>query len=172
MESFAPKMEAAKITELKKKFLLDYTIEILTAAIMRSTRLLSQAAHQAARKDFRWIAWKHRMIQEKVEEIMVQRPSKQARLEALSWSSILLDDLPTLEVGNANVGIHTIRNILAVHDTALALVGTARLARLKGYPCKFMQLLTQRYDAESGLRSPSVLEAQHADSCGKASTPL
>ena len=57
----------------------------------------------------------------------------------------------------------SVRNILAVHDTALALVGTAHLARLKGYSCKFMQLLTQRYDAESGLRSPSVLEAQHAD---------
>ena len=108
VESFAPKMEAAKISELEK-FLLEYTSEILTAATMPSTRLLSQAAHQAAKKDFRWIAWKHRMTQEKAEEIMVQRPSKQARLEALSWSSILLDDPPTLEVGNANMGIHTIR---------------------------------------------------------------
>ena len=47
--------------------------------------------------------------------------------------------------------------------SALAMVGSAHLARLKSYSSKFLQLLTQRYEPASGLRPPSILEAQQAD---------
>ncbi|CAE7294731.1 KIF15 [Symbiodinium natans] len=69
----------------------------------------------------------------------------------------------TIEVTDANMGISGIQRILAVHDVALAMVGSAHLARLKAYSCKFVQLVSQRFDPASGLRAPTILEAQQAD---------
>eukprot|EP00439_Symbiodinium_sp_Y106_P001836 s10217_g1.t1 len=81
----------------------------------------------------------------------------------LGISSLLIDDPPALEVSDNNLGIRGVQRILAVHDFALAMVGSAHLVRLKSYSSKFLQLLTQRYEASSGLRPPSILEAQQAD---------
>ena len=50
-----------------------------------------------------------------------------------------------------------------VYDNAVALCEGAHLANLKAYSTKFMGLLTTRYDVESGLRSPTITEAQNAD---------
>ena len=47
---------------------------------------------------------------------------------------------------DAYVGVSGIQRILAVHDVALAMVGSAHLARLKAYSCKFVQLVSQRFD--------------------------
>ena len=81
----------------------------------------------------------------------------------LGISSLLIDDPPALEVSDNNLGISGVQRVLAVHDFALAMVGSAHLVRLKSYSSKFLQLLTQRYEASSGLRPPSILEAQQAD---------
>ena len=67
---------------------------------------------------------------------------------------------PTLEVSDNNLGISGVQRILAVHDFALAMVGSAHLVCLKSYSSKFLQLLPQRYEPASGLRPPSLLEAQ------------
>ena len=50
-----------------------------------------------------------------------------------------------------------------LHNYAWALAGGAHLHRLRAYSLKFMSCLTQRLDAESGLRPPSISEAQSAD---------
>ncbi|CAE7771724.1 unnamed protein product [Symbiodinium sp. CCMP2592] len=130
---------------------------------MPSLRLVSLAAHQESKKDYKWIPWKHRMSEEKAAELQLSRPAKQPRLEALGISSLLLDEPPTLEVGDSFMGVSAVQRILAIHDVALAMVGSCHLARLKAYSSKFMHLLSQRHEASSGLRAPTMLEAQQAD---------
>ena len=103
------------------------------------------------------------MTEERASELQINRPSKQPRLEMLGISSLLIDEPPTLEVSDHNLGISGVQRILAVHDVALAMVGSAHLVRLKSYSSKFLQLLTQRFDFSSGLRPPTILEAQQAD---------
>ena len=163
VESFAPKLEIAKINELKKKYLQDYPSEVIQPQNMPSARLLSLAAQQHNKGDYRWIAWKFRISQDRLEELAMSRPSKQARLEALGISSVLFDDVPTIEISNANMGISAVARLMALHDTAVSMVGSCHLSRLKSYTGRFIQLLSQRFDAESGLRAPTMLEAQAAD---------
>ncbi|CAE7285202.1 unnamed protein product [Symbiodinium sp. CCMP2592] len=163
VETFAPKITASTLTEYKKTFLAAYTSEILSPSTMPSLRLVSLAARQESKKDYKWIPWKHRMSEEKAAELQLSRPTKQPRLEALGLSSLLLDEPPTLEVGDSYMDVSAVQRILAIHDIALAMVGSSHLARLKGYSSKFMHLLSQRYEASSGLRPPTVLEAQQAD---------
>ena len=163
VESFAPKIASTKLSEMKRQFLANYPSEVLNPSTLPSLRLISLAAHQEARSEYKWIAWKHRMTEEKASELLIARPHKQPKLEMLGLSSLLLDDPPTIEVTDANMGISGIQRILAVHDVALAMVGSAHLARLKAYSCKFVQLVSQRFDPTSGLRAPTILEAQQAD---------
>ena len=162
-ETFAPRLDASKVSTLKKAFLKNYPSEILTSSTCPSLRLLSTAVHQEARKDLRWIPWKFRMTQLASDEAVMNRPSKQARLETLQLTSLLMDDPPTMEIGNSNMGIPTIQRIMSVHDVALAMSGTAHLARLKHYTTKFLGFLQGRLDPDCGLRVPTVLEAQQAD---------
>jgi len=163
VESFAPKLSSTKLGELKLKFLKDYPSEILTPSTLPSLRLLSLAAHQESKGAYTWIPWKLRMTEEKASELLISRPAKQPRLEMLGLSSILLDEPPAIEIGDGNMGVSGVQRILAVHDVALAMVGSAHLARLKAYSSKFLQLLSQRFDPASGLRPPTILEAQQAD---------
>ena len=163
VESFAPKLESSKINELKTKFLQDYPSEVLQPQNMPSTRLLSLAAQQQKKGDHRWIPWKFRISQDRLEEMAITRPSKQVKLEGLGLSQVLFDDVPSIEISNANMGVSTVAKLMALHDTAVAMVGSCHLARLKSYTGRFIQLLSQRFEADSGLRAPTMLEAQAAD---------
>ena len=118
---------------------------------MPSLRLVSLAAQQESKKDFRWIAWRHCLSQERTEEIQIARPSKQARRAAIGLSSVLIDEPPTLEVSNVGMGLAAVARVFSLHDMALALVGSAHLARLKAYSSRFMQLLSSKNEPESGL---------------------
>ena len=163
VESFAPKLESSKINELKTKFLQDYPSEVLQPQNMPSTRLLSLAAQQQKKGDHRWIPWKFRISQDRLEEMAISRPTKQVKLEGLGLSQVLFDDVPSIEISNANMGVSTVARLMALHDTAVAMVGSCHLARLKSYTGRFIQLLSQRFEADSGLRAPTMLEAQAAD---------
>ena len=66
------------------------------------------------------------------------------------------------------MGVHAIRNWMDVHNTALALVCSCHLQRLRACSLKFLGFLLQWMDSDSGLRSPNVLEA-HAALYGKSS---
>ena len=68
------------------------------------------------------------MSQERADELQIQRPAKVAKLDALSLHDLLVDEPPPIEVNNSNMGLGAVRNLLAVHDTALAMVGSANLA--------------------------------------------
>ncbi|CAE7840592.1 unnamed protein product [Symbiodinium sp. CCMP2592] len=163
VESFAPKMSSSKLSELKQQFLRSYPSEILTPSTLPSMRLSSLAAHQEAKHEYKWIPWKLRMSDERASELLISRPAKQPRLEMLGLPSLILDEPPSIEISDGTMGVSGVQRILAVHDTALAMVGSAHLARLKAYSSKFVHLLSQRFDPASGLRPPSISEAQQAD---------
>ena len=76
---------------------------------------------------------------------------------------LIWDEPPSLDINNQGMGVNAIRNMLDVHNIALALVGACHLQRLRAYTLKFMGFLTQRLDSDSGLRPPHVLESQAAD---------
>ena len=66
-----------------------------------------------------------------------------------SLHNLLVDEPPSSDINNANMGINSVRNLLAVHDMAVAMCGGAHLANLKAYPHKFLSFLTQRIDPDS-----------------------
>ena len=130
---------------------------------MPSTRLLSLVHHQLQRKQWSWIPWKYRLTMSKAEELSHQRPAKVPKVEMASLHNLLVDEPPSIDINNANMGINSVRNLLAVHDMAVAMCGGAHLANLKAYSHKFLSFLTQRIDPESMLRCASITESQSAD---------
>ena len=162
-ESFAPKLQSSAVAKLKKQFLEDYPSEVLSMETMPSTRLLSLAHHQHGKQEYRWIPWKYRMTQSKMEDMVIYQRPKVPKVEGLQLHHLILDDPPSLDIHNQGMGVHAIRNMLEVHNIALALVGSCHLQRLRAYTLKFMGFLTQRLDSDSGLRTPNVLESQAAD---------
>ena len=92
---------------------------------------------------------------------------EQARVDAsaaihqrsLSLHDLLVDEPPAIEVNNSNMGLGVVRNFMSVHDTALAMVGSAHLACLKALNLCFLRFMSQRFEAESHLRASTVFEA-------------
>ena len=161
-ESLAPKLDQAKINSLKETFLSCYPSEIVNHETMPSTRLLSLVYHQLQRKQWHWVPWKFRLTVCKADELAHQRQAKMPKLELASLHTLLIDDPPSLEINNGNMGINSVRNLLAVHDVAVAMCGGAHLANLKAYSHKFVGFLTQRIDPETMLRC-AITESQAAD---------
>ena len=75
-ESFPPKIQASKVAQLKKQFLEDYPSEVLSAETMPSSRLLSLAFQQQQKGEPRWIPWKYRMTQSRMEDLAIFQRSK------------------------------------------------------------------------------------------------
>ena len=162
-ESFAPKLDQAKISQLKEKFTACYPSELVNHDTMPSTRLLSLVYHQLQKKQWTWVPWKYRLTMTKAEELSHQRPTKIPKVEMASLHNLLVDEPPSIDINNANMGINSVRNLLAVHDMAIAMCGGAHLANLKAYSHKFLSFLTQRIDPDSMLRCASITESQSAD---------
>eukprot|EP00435_Cladocopium_sp_Y103_P033807 s3386_g8.t1 len=162
-ESFAPKLDQAKITQLKEKFIACYPSELVNHDTMPSTRLLSLVFHQLQRKQWHWIPWKFRLTMAKADELSHQRQAKIPKLETASLHNLLVDEPPAIDISNSNMGVNSVRNLLAVHDMAVAMCGGAHLANLKAYSHKFLGFLTQRIDPDSMLRCASITESQSAD---------
>ena len=68
-----------------------------------------------------------------------------------------------MEISNTGMGLNTVRSLMDIHNTALSLVGAAHLATLRAYSIKFLSLLSAKLEPETGLRPPTILEAQSAD---------
>ena len=162
-ESFAPKLDQGKIVSLKEKFLQCYPSELINYDTMPSTRLLSLVYHQIQRKQWHWVPWKYRLTASKADELSQQRQAKLPKLEVASLHNLLVDEPPSIDISNGSMGINSVRNLLAVHDVAIAMCGGAHLANLKAYSHKFVSFLTQRIDADSMLRCASITESQAAD---------
>lgn len=98
-----------------------------------------------------------------MDDMSIYQKPKVPCVEGLQLHHVLCDDPPALDIQNQGMGIMAVNNMFNVHNTALALVGSCHLQRLRSYSLRFMSLMTQRLDGESGLRPPSILEAQAAD---------
>ena len=162
-ESFPPKINVSTVSKLKKQFLEDYPSEVLSPETMPSSRLISLAYQQQQRGEHRWIPWKYRMTQSKMDDMVIYQKQKIPKLEGVQLHSLLIDEPPTIDISNSGMGINAIRSIFEVHNLAVSLVGSCHLQRLKAYTLKFMGLLTQRQDSDSNLRNANILEAQAAD---------
>ena len=162
-ESFPPKINVSTVSKLKKQFLEDYPSEVLSPETMPSSRLISLAYQQQQRGEHRWIPWKYRMTQSKMDDMVIYQKQKIPKLEGVQLHSLLIDEPPTIDISNSGMGINAIRSMFEVHNLAVSLVGSCHLQRLKAYTLKFMGLLTQRQDSDSNLRNANILEAQAAD---------
>lgn len=148
---------------MKDQYLSNYPSELLTPELMPSLRLLSLVHSQIQKKQWRWVPWKFRMSLAKSDEVQGQRLPKLPKLEGMTLHSLLMDEPPTIEINSSTMGVNAIRNMMEVHDRAIALCQGAHLANLKGYTQKFLSFLTQKTDPDAGLRNANITEAQHAD---------
>ena len=61
------------------------------------------------------------------------------------------------------MGMHALRQTFETFSIGMSMVGAAHLATLKNYYLRFISLMTTKMDPETGLRNPTILEAQAAD---------
>ena len=162
-ETFPPKLTGEVVAALKQKFKQNYPAEILLPETMPSLRLLSLMHHQKTKNEFRWVPWKFRLSQAKSEEITAGKTTRLAKAEGIQLHSLLIDSPPELQVENGSMGMHALRQTFETFSYAMAMLDLAHLATMKQYYMRFINLMTTRMDAETGLRNPTILEAQSAD---------
>ena len=141
----------------------NFPSEVLTPDTQPSARLLALAHQLHQKREYKWLPWKFRMSLSKSEEMSLTRASKAPRLEHLQLHQLLVDEVPALDISNANLGLNAVSRMFDIHNYAWAMVQACHLHRLRAYTLKFMSFLSTRLDPESGLRPPSILEAQQAD---------
>ena len=151
------------MTELKQKFRKNYPAEVLVPETTPSLRLLSLVHHQKSKAEYKWVPWKFRLSHSKAEEFSAAKPNRMAKAEGINLHSLLVDTPPELTIENGSMGMHALRQTFETFSYAMAMVELAHLATLKQYYLRFIQLMTSKLDTETGLRNPTILEAQSAD---------
>ena len=68
-----------------------------------------------------------------------------------------------MEIANGAIGMNALRQMFETHSFAMVMAEVAHLSSWKMYYLKFLSLMTHRYDPDTGLRGPTILEAQAAD---------
>ena len=162
-ETFAPKLTSANVSQIKAAFKKNYPAEVLLPENLPSLRLLSMVVHQKSKQDFKWIPWKYRLTSAKCDELTSSKSSKMARAEGIQLHSILMDEPPAMEISNGGLGLHALRQMFETFAFAMSMAEVCHLSSLKAYYLKFLSLMTQKFDADTGLRGPTILEAQAAD---------
>ena len=162
-ETFPPKLTAQIVTEMKQKSKKHYPAEVLLPETTPSLRLLSLVHHQKSKSEFRWVPWKYRLSQSKADELSSTKPTRMAKTEGLQLHALLVDTPPELTIENGSMGMHALRQTFETFSYAMAMVELAHLATLKNYYLRFINLMTTKMDSETGLRNPTILEAQSAD---------
>ena len=162
-ETFPSKLTAQIVTEMKQRFRKHYPAEVLLPETTPSLRLLSLVHHQKSKSEFRWVPWKYRLSQFKADELSSAKPTRMAKTEGLQLHALLVDTPPELTIENGSMGMHALRQTFETFSYAMAMVELAHLATLKNYYLRFINLMTTKMDSETGLRNPTILEAQSAD---------
>ena len=155
-ETFAPKLTQAVVSQLKTTFKNHYPAEVLLPENTPSLRLLSTVVHQKSKLDYTWIPWKYRLSVAKSDEITASKSSKLAKSEGLHLHSMLIDEPPALEVNNGGMGMHALRQMFETFSIAMAMAEVAHLSSLKQYYLKFLQVMTQKLDQDTGLRNANL----------------
>lgn len=130
---------------------------------MPSLRLLSLMHHQKTKQEYKWVPWKFRISQAKSDELTAGKSSKLAKVEGVQLHSLLMDSPPEIQIENGSMGMHAMRQTFETFSYSMAMLELAHLATMKQYYMRFINLMTARMDAETGLRNPTILEAQSAD---------
>ena len=162
-ESFPPKLNSSTVATLKQRFTQNFPSEVLTPETQPSARLLALAHQLHSKREYTWLPWKFRMSLSRSEEMSLGRSTKVPRLESVHLHQLLIDEIPSLEITNQSLGLNAVSRMFDIHNYAWAMVQACHLHRLRAYTLKFMSFLAVRLDPESGLRAPTILEAQHAD---------
>ena len=105
----------------------------------------------------------YRLSQAKADELSAAKPSRMAKAEGLNLHALLVDSPPELSIENGSMGMHALRQTFETFSYAMAMVELAHLATMKHYYLRFINLMTTKMDSETGLRNPTILEAQSAD---------
>ncbi|CAE7197394.1 unnamed protein product [Symbiodinium natans] len=160
VEAFPKKLSPELVKSLVQRFESRYPSEIICPETMPSQRLLALTAKQIQDKHWKWIHWKYRMSEDMLEQQLLQRPAKMARLEL---EKIVFDEVPSRDVSAQGMGRHTMQSFLELQAVALAMCGAAHLHTLREYNRRFLSKAFERFPSESGLRAPSAQEALQAD---------
>ena len=161
-ESFPAKLTVDQVRQMQLDFERSYPSEVLDAHSMPGPRLLALVHHQLQSKQLKWVHWNMRLSQYQHEQHSSTRPKKLAKLETLSMTDLILDDVPTRDLP-PQLGAAGLSQILSLQATALALCKGAHLHGLKLYVAKFLRLALHRYEPETGLRGPVTSEMMFAD---------
>ena len=116
----------------------------------------------AQEKDFRWVPWKHTVSQEAAtltSQATPQGLSSESQLVRLLAKERCLEDPEEVDVTGTNFRVSSIMRCRAF---AFAMCGMGSLAAWMVYVNRFVALYTKR-PKDTGLRSPSLEEAEEAD---------
>ena len=86
------------------------------------------------------------------------RPAKAPRRE-----TILFDEVPTREIPGPHMGKCLMLELLGLQAVAIAMCGGAHLFTLREMNRRFINRCFEKFAPETGLRGPTVSEAQDAD---------
>ena len=90
----------------------NFPSEVLTPDTQPSARLLALAHQLHVKKEYRWLPRKFRMSVSRSEEMNLHRASKVPRLENIQLHQLLIDEVPSLEISNQNLGLNAVSRIL------------------------------------------------------------
>jgi len=142
---------------MKKDFTLKYPSESLSSTNTPCARLVATLMQQKTRQAFSWFPWKEILSESRWLDIQ-EKGKKRQKLEG----SILSDVVADIEDDDLSAAPFFIQGILETRAIALALTKICHLSLGKKYMTSFMKLYTAR-SSDSGLRPPSLKEAQSAD---------
>ncbi|CAE7365802.1 unnamed protein product, partial [Symbiodinium microadriaticum] len=157
-ETFPAKLGHDKVSTLKTKFEADYPSEILDHSTMPSSRLLASVNKQCQEKHYSYVAWKHRISEEKLDEMHSNRPRKIARFD-----DFIFDEVPFREIPESGISQMFLLHLLDLLAFAFCLLEAAHLSSFRSYSKLFLKLAFQKQAGDSGLRPPNVHEMQLAD---------
>jgi len=141
----------------KKEFSNKYPSESLSLSNTPCARLTASLMQQRSRKAFSWIPWKELLSESRWLDIQ-EKGKKRQKLEGI----ILYDAVADVDEDELSGAPYFIQSILDTRAIALALTKICHLSVGKKYVMSFMKLYTAK-SSDSGLRPPSLKEAQSAD---------
>ena len=163
-EHAPPRLDTEAVQRMQASFKPNYPGEHLDSDSMPSIRLLS-LVHQwfTPKGAIKWIPWQLRMSHKQYQDIIEARAARTLRTEAQLVSAALFDETPELTIDRAHLSPAWLARTQQVFRNAIALCGGARLATLKAFDKKALDICAQQLSAESGLRAVNTHELLQAD---------
>ncbi|CAE7505649.1 unnamed protein product, partial [Symbiodinium microadriaticum] len=140
----------------------DYPSEILDASTMPSSRLLASVNKQCQDKHYTYVAWKHRISEEKLEDMHSSRPRKVARFD-----DFIFDEVPSREIPESGISQMFLLHLLDLVAFAFCLLEAAHLSSFRAYSKLFLKLAFQKQVADSGPPSLPDRNGKGRDNKGK-----